>query len=204
MKPFDLPPGNRIAICGMSGSGKSTLARRILAHSDYRWIIFNPKRGRTYDRLTDLTTLTRINERALRKGLRDNRYVLLNFGNEWDYDDMDELLLWLIEEYEEFGICIDEAYTMHSGGRAGPGLMGLITRGRELKQSLVCCTQRPSWCTPFIFSEANYLAEFKLRRLADRRIMFDNSGTPLALREYTGHDFLYFDVADDRATVYRA
>lgn len=204
MKPFDLDAGERIAICGKTGTGKSTLARRILAASDYRWLIFNPKRGKTYDRLPDLTTLTRINERAIRKGLRDKQYVLLNFGAEWDHADMDELMAWTIEEYENVGIAVDEAYTMHSGGRAGPGLMGLITRGRELRQSAIFCTQRPSWCTAFIFSEADYIAEFRLNRAADLKVMADNIGSKAALVRRTGHDFLYYDVADEHATVYKA
>lgn len=204
MKPFDLAYGQRLAIVGKTGTGKSTFARRVLLQSPYRWVIFNPKGTKALSNLPDSRTLTRISEAHVRRSIRDAKYTILNFPNGWRHDSMDDLLLWLIEQYEEFGICVDELYTMHNGGRAGAGLIGLITRGRELGQSFIGCTQRPAWCSAFVFSEADYVAEFRLTRHDDLRVMYDNTGSEEALVRQRGHDFLYFDVADDHATIYRA
>lgn len=206
MEPFDLPLGKRYTIVGRTGTGKSTLARRIASATDYHWVVFNPKGTKAFAELDDAKVLNdrEIRDRDIRRSFHDHKYTILNFGNRWRQGDMDTLLLWFIETYENFGILADELYTLNINSRAGPGLLGLVTRGRELGQSLIACSQRPARCDPFVFSECDYVAEFQLTRKRDRETMFEATGCDHTLQKWPGHDFLYFDVDDDRATVYRA
>jgi len=206
VRPFDLPIGKRYSIVGRTGTGKSTLARRVMLSTKYHWVVFNPKCSPAFEEMPGAKVLSdrHIVNKRIRDSFRDNQITVLNFGNRWRSADMDNLLLWFIEEFESFGVLVDELYTLNVNSRAGPGLLGLVTRGRELGQSLVACSQRPARCDPFVFSECDYMAEFQLTRKADRVIMFESTGCEAALRKWPGHDFLYFDVDEDRATVYRA
>lgn len=201
---FVLPPGKRLVICGQTGSGKSTLGRRYLERSNYHWVIFNPKGTKIYNRLVDRETLTRITEDKVFKSIRKRKYTVLNFPSQWTADFQDGLLLSICQEFENIGVLIDELYMIHKNGRSGPGLDGLITRGRELNQSFIGCTQRPMFVSNFIFSESEYLAEFQLNIKDDRIKIYRNTGVEATLERQSGHDFLFFDVAEDRAILYRA
>lgn len=201
---FDFPAGKRLTICGWTGTGKTTLARRFMSASPYHWVIFNPKHTNAYNQLANRTVLSRWNERQLKRAIERFQFTVLNFGDGWDWDNMDSLIGWLTRQYRTIGICIDELYTIHNKGWAGPGLTGLITRGRELRQSFIGCTQRPSFISNFVLSEADYIAEFRLNLAQDRKKVFLNTGQDAALRQWQGHDFLYIDVAENRATIYRA
>lgn len=200
---LDLPPGKRLTIVGSTGSGKTTLARRILDASNYHWVIFNPKATATYSRLHPHKTIERIKENELRRAIERNKYVILNLSPSWNHAAQDQLLQYLCDHFTDIGFCIDEAYTMHNRANAGPGITGLVTRGRELNQSAIFLSQRPKWISQFLFSEADYIAEFKLLLKKDRHVVFENTGQAAAMSKRNGHDFIYFNLAEDRFTVYR-
>lgn len=201
--PFVLPAGARISICGATGSGKTTFARGVLAASDYHWLIFNPKLSPAFDRLGG-SKVTRLTQSRIFTSLERNQYTVLNFPSSWTWEYQDELIGLVCEKFSNVGICIDELYTLHNGAKAGPGLIGLLTRGRELGQSCIGLTQRPSWISRFVFSEASTIVEFRLSYHEDRKVIYEYTGCKAALDKRDGHDYLYFDVANDRATIYRA
>lgn len=209
MELFELPPGGRVAICGQSGSGKSTLARRYLAASPYHWVILNPKWSRAFSTLRQdngaaVRPLYRIDRDKTIRSLRKNRFTILNFDRNWDHEAMDWLIVELTDRFENIGICVDELYTIHKNAQAGPGINGLITRGRELRQSFLGCTQRPAWVSKFVFSEADVVVEFRLALRQDRKFIYENTGSPEAMVQREGHDFAYFDVAQGKTTIYSA
>lgn len=51
-------------------------------------------------------------------------------------------------------------------GRAGSGLIALLTRGRSKGISVLMSTQRPAWLSRFCFTEAQ---KYYIYRLTDRR-----------------------------------
>lgn len=198
-----LSPGQRLTIVGSTGSGKTTLARRILDASNYHWVIFNPKGTPAYSRLHPHKTLERVKGGELKRAIEHNKYVILNLPVAWNHAAQDQLLQYLCENFTHIGFLIDEAYTMHNRANAGPGITGLVTRGRELKQSAIFLSQRPKWISQFLFSEADYIAEFKLLLKKDRQVVYENTGQEAAMSKRNGHDFIYFNLAEDRFTVYR-
>lgn len=202
MQLFELPAGKRIAICGSTGSGKSTLALRYLKSTSYHWLIFNPKASRIFDSLGP-AKFDRIEERRVWNSLERNKFTSLHFPPQWRAQMQDEFLLRTLERYTDIGICIDELYHIHNNGSAGPGVTGLLTRGRELRQSFLGLTQRPVFVSKFVFSEADIIVEMKLRFEDDRKRIEEFTGSEAALRKMSGHDFLYFDLDSDKTTWYR-
>lgn len=100
-------------------------------------------------------------------------------------------------------IYIDEAYQWHINGRAGAGLVGLLTRGRSKGMTTLISTQRPAWISRFCFSEAQ---KFYVYRLADRRDMKtlaeyipDFSEKDIAKKFF----FYYYDIDMERCIMYK-
>jgi hypothetical protein len=200
---LSLPLGKRLIVVGSSGSGKTTFARRVLTASPYHWVIFNPKGTPAYKRLSPHNNLTRINERELKRSITEKKYTILDLPTSWNYKAQDDLVKWLTDEFVNIGILFDELYTIHHRGIAGPGLDGLVTRGREINQTFLGLSQRPKFISKFLFSEANAIVEFKLLLLDDRKVIYENTGERIALSKRENHDFIYFDLDADRATIYR-
>ena len=106
--------------------------------------------------------------------------------------------MWLHGAFTSVGLCADELYTLHQNGRAGDGLTGWLTRGRELKQSFLGLTQRPAWVSKFILSESDYIGEMSLTLEADRKTMRDIIGSPEALVKLPPREWLWYDMSADR------
>lgn len=64
---------------------------------------------------------------------------------------------------------VDEAYTFHRNGQAGPGLISLLTRGRSRGIQTILSTQRPSWLSRFAITEAKHFYLFRLMDDADKQ-----------------------------------
>ena len=201
--PYDLRAGERLAVCGATGTGKTTFARGVLAESSYHWLIFNPKWSKSFAALGG-ALITRPDRSRIFSALDRQQYTVVNFPASWNWESQDELISDVCERYSNIGICADELYTLHNGAKAGPGLIGLLTRGRELKQSFIGLTQRPSWISRFVFSEASSIVEFRLNYVEDRKIIYEYTGCKAALNKLPNYDYLYFGVEADRATLYRS
>lgn len=202
---YALRPGERLVACGTTGSGKSTLAKRYLERSPYHWIIFNPKGTRAFDRLPGTHTLdNKITIVNVEAAIKKYKYVNLKFSSGWTWEYQDALLRNICEKFTNIGVLIDELYYIHaSNGFAGSGLVGLLSRGRELHQTFIGLTQRPRFVSKFIFSESDYLIEFFLKLPEDRKTLFQQTGEDIALVKQAGHNFLFFDLVRDRVIAYR-
>ncbi len=202
--PPSIEPGERALIAGRTGTGKSTLACWLLNRSPQNWIIFNPKHTAAYRGLSDAVIYKRFEPKPLIRDIQRKKYTIINFRREEaDPEFMDAVLTWLHEKLTNVGVCIDELYTMHgSSGRAGDGLVGWLTRGRELRQSFLGLTQRPAFISMFLFSEANYIGAMDLTRRKDRARMVEETGREEFLHPLVGHQWLWYNVPRDDITLY--
>lgn len=194
----------RYCVAGRTGSGKTTLASWFLNRSSQHWIILNPKHTAAYRQLPDSIVHRKFKPRDLLSDLRRRKFVNLELsGYEAEAEYMDGVVGWLHGALSNVGLCCDELYTLHSGnGRAGPGLIGWLTRGRERRQSLLGLMQRPAWVSRFVFTEASAIIEMDLTFEEDRETLYEYTGSRYFLNRVLGHRWLYYDVARDRIELY--
>lgn len=116
---------------------------------------------------------------------------------------MDGIIGWLHGAMRNIGLCCDELYTLHSaGGRAGSGLIGWLTRGREYRQSFLGMTQRPVWISRFCYSEADVIIEMDLTAESDRQTVYEYTGDRHFLERVTDYRWLCYRVQPDVTTLY--
>jgi len=189
-------PGKRAIIAGRTGSGKSTLGKWLLARSPGRWLILNPKWTSAYNSLPDSNVVKSLDIRKIEKSMMSHHFTIINPGkDEANAESMDYFIETMHDSYSNFGICADELYTLHRGnGTAGDGLIGLLTRGRELKQSFLGMTQRPAFISKFLFSESDYICGMSLALHDDRKRMYENTSRDEFLGQLPPHEWLWYDV----------
>lgn len=198
-----ISPGKRAIAAGRTGAGKSSLAQWLLLNSPGHWLILNPKWTKAFDNLPDAKVIEGIELGKIKKSLSENRFTIVNpYPAQSSPETLDMLIQWLHESYTDIGLCIDESYAVHNGYKAGPGLTGWLTRGRELKQSLLALTQRPAWLSKFLFSEADYICGMALNLEDDRKRMFEFTGRQYFKQKIPEYQWLWYDVAKDDLTLY--
>jgi len=196
--------GKRAVISGRTGSGKTTLACWLLKRSPLNWFILNPKWTAGYKSLPGVNVIEGFNIRKIDRSIQQNKFTLINpkKGENNDAELMDSIIGYYHERFENIGFCADELYTLHKAGQAGDGLIGWLTRGRELGQSFVGCTQRPAWISRFVFSEADYIATKALNLKDDRKRVFEMTGHEVLLESIPPPSWYWYNVADDRLCRY--
>jgi hypothetical protein len=179
------------------------------------WVIINPKWTKAFDKFEPdkpepkggLFTrpepvinnkIEGINTAEITKSIEANRYTIINpRASESDPETLDLLIQWLHESFIDLGIYVDELYSVHTGGRAGPGLIGVLTRGRELNQTFLGATQRPAFLSKFLFSEADFICGMSLNVEEDRKRMYDFTGHREFMVKLKARDWLWYDVGAD-------
>lgn len=182
----------RVAVIGSNGTGKTQFAFWLLSRADFTsqpWIIFNYKR----DEL--LCSMDRIKEIEI--GELPKHPGIYNIFPRPRIDDAKvEGLMEKIYQSENVGCYFDEGY-MVPDKAAFPAI---LTQGRSKHIPSIILTQRPSWISRFVFSEANHYALFHLSdgddRKTMRRFMPDNVDLTKPLPKY--HSW-YYTVGDQSA-----
>lgn len=198
-------PGKRVTAAGFTGSGKSTWACWMLMRSPGKWVILNPKHTAAYQSLPDSTVINTLDFATLEKAMQDKeiRFFIVNpQSDEASPDNLDDFVMLLHQRWSNIGLCCDELYALHKGAHAGQGLIGWLTRGRELKQSFIGLTQRPAWLSQFLFSEADYLVAMRLRLRKDRRKIYEMTDEEIFLSIVPKHHWVWYDQESSEYTHY--
>lgn len=206
MKLPQIERGKRAILAGRTGSGKTTVANWLIKRSPYHWLIINPKWTGGYKELPDSQIIEGLDYKKIDKSLIEHQFTIVNpKGFENSPEILDALIDYIHNSYENIGVLVDELYSLHKNGRAGAGLIGLLTRGRELGQSFLGLTQRPSWLSAFVFSESDYIGALSLTMKKDKLKMYENSGEERFNQiELEAREWLWYDVGKDRLTKYGA
>lgn len=158
-------PTDRTYIIGRSGSGKTTAALWHLSGNNFDvqpWVMINTKGDSNINELVaeikGIKTID-IGDTPGNKGLYHVR----------PYPDTEALeldaFLGRIWHKGNCGVLIDEGYMIDEDRN----LKALLTQGRDKNIPMIVLTQRPTWITKFVESEANFVQLFNLSRLDDRK-----------------------------------
>ncbi len=162
--PVKFPgPTDRLYIIGRTGSGKTTASLWHLSGKDFTkqpWVVINTKGDTTLNELAAIEGVKTI-------GINDTpgEFGLYHVRPHPD-DDAKELDAFFgrIWEKTNCGVFVDEGYMISIDTK----LNALLTQGRDRRIPMIVGTQRPTWITKFVESEADYVQLFSLARRKDR------------------------------------
>lgn len=174
--------GERAVIIGSTGSGKTQMLLAQLKAFPHAPIYIMDTKGDSaiamfMDEQTALknveviTSPGQIAKFTKRKGGPEYAHILPPPDELAEPEILDGYLAAIYDAGRPCLVCIDEAYQVHNGHRAGPGLIGLLTRGRSKGISLICCTQRPAWLSRFVFTESQHFFVYRLQDLRDYKTL---------------------------------
>lgn len=165
--------GQRVTLVGATGSGKTSRMIELIRQSPVSPVLI-------FDTKEDDAFLKCFPNAKVQEGLgpiKKNDVTIIRPApvESSDPEILDDFLYGL-HQSENVLVVIDEAYMFHRGGQAGPGLLGLITRGRSRGITMLTGSQRPAWVSRFVFTECEHFNILKLRNPGDRKIMSQYSG----------------------------
>ena len=191
--------GERALVLGRTGSGKTTGALWLLSRAPGRWLVINSKA----DTALEMTGAAVAYDAKRILAVPDDVRVMVATPRTFDPDELDSTLLHLCESGQPLSILIDELLYFHNAsGRAGPGLMGLLTRGRSRGQSFIGCSQRPAAISQFCYSECDYFAIYKLTLPQDWAKLIAITGKPGLRKRRDPYFWGWYDVRQDRLQEY--
>jgi energy-coupling factor transporter ATP-binding protein EcfA2 len=199
-----LETGTRTVIAGRTGSGKTTLAAYLMEkRSRQHWAILNPKHTAGYKDLPDAVVMDGWKPAKFDKLIEKHRFVVINFHKEQTKaEPMDDCLTYIHDGFEDIGIACDELYYLHVGGKAGDGLTGVLTRGRERNQTFLGLMQRPAWVSRFCFSEADNIVCMALNLEDDRKRVFEMTGDERFMSSLPKRHWRWYNVDADMASLW--
>ncbi len=161
-----LKPGERGLIVGKTGSGKTLGAIFLLRYLPPPVLILDTKGDENLPRAFHPSTLER------HDSLWTGAYtapVNIVTPSARELSDIGQLDDWLTQLPAPATVYLDELYQIHgASGRAGPGLIGLLTRGRSRGMTVLMSTQRPAWISRFCLTESENFYVYRLSDPSDR------------------------------------
>jgi hypothetical protein len=117
-------------------------------------------------------------------------------------EDEIEDWLWRVWSRRKIGLYIDEGYSI---GQRSQALQAILTQGRSLEIPVYYLSQRPSWISQFVLSEADFYAVFQLNKREDRQriqamIPEEKADVSNVLPDYNSY---WYDVAQNHTFIMR-
>lgn len=193
-REIGLRSGDRGVIVGKSGSGKTFLGLEIARHMPRPLVIVDTKYSASIKSFAEENGFPIVS--TIKKAPDD---VCIWRPTDIDLADpklLDEGLQRLLDG-KPCSVYIDELYQFHINGKAGPGLIGLYTRGREAGFCTLGGAQRPVWISLFCLTEANHFYIMRLDLPQDTKRMADVSGSPEVAEWVPNRWFWYIEEGDD-------
>lgn len=158
-------PDDRLYILGRSGSGKTTAALWHLSGKDFNdqpWVIVNTKGDSNINDL--ITAVPAIRTIDINSTPGDSGLFHVRPHPDTEAMELDAFLgrIW---RKGNCGVLIDEGYMIEEDRN----LNAMLTQGRDKEIPMIVLTQRPTWISKFVESEANFVQLFNLSRLDDRK-----------------------------------
>lgn len=179
----------RLAIVGKTGTGKTQAAVWHLAQRDFDvmpWIIIDFKGDALIGEI-GATEISLTDSIPTEPGL----YIVHPI-----VDDVEglEAFLWKIWSSGYIGLYIDEGYMINP--RSG-AFNAILTQGRSKHIPVIMLSQRPTWVSRFVFSEAEFYMIFHLNDENDQKrvTQFMPSRKLEKLPRYQSY---YYDVGEDK------
>lgn len=198
--------GQRALVIGKTGSGKTNLAKWILKRADFRpFVIYDTKIENGFLSLPN-SVLAETQEQV-DEAIQDEDIDFVIYRPDpaivVDPLALDELLQHHYDHYSSVGAYIDEIYQFHNNARPGPGLLGLLTRGRSRKITLIMSSQRPSYFSRFVLTESERFYIMELLDKQDAKRLSDVIPDFEKLEKPVKYGFWYFDAGSDQAIRYK-
>lgn len=171
MQQLQIKPGERALFVGRTGSGKTTGMLYYAQHCQPLCIlILDSKNDVAFDDVPHSCILSGLDSDWLTPltALSDISIVIVRpKPEEYAPVSLDNFLYNIYETTTNVCVCIDELYMVHRAGRAGRGLIALLTRGRSAHITVLSATQRPTWLSLFCLSETDYYMIYRLKLTKD-------------------------------------
>jgi hypothetical protein len=177
----------RHAIIGKTGEGKTQAALWALEKRSYLkmpWVIIDFKGDDLIRKIPGLVQIDVRHKPPKKPGL----YVVRPHSGR-DDELLDD---WMMDVWGngKTGILLDEGYMI---GRFNAAYRTLLTQGRSKHIPIITLSQQPTWISPFILSESEFIQSFFLHKPADIKKMteFMQGARVDSLEKY--HSY-YYDV----------
>jgi hypothetical protein len=150
-------------VLGRTGSGKTTFALWLLSGTNFDtqpWVILNTKGDKNINEIAAIPGVKTldVSETPGERGL----YVVNPTPKQGVELDAFLQRIW---DKQNCGVFVDEVYMISPDD----ALNSCLTQGRSRRVPLIICSQRPAWCTRFVFSESEFVSLFNLQDREDRK-----------------------------------
>jgi len=199
MPALTLANGQRGLLAGKTGTGKTFGALFLLRHTQGPIVILDSKIEPAFDTAFPPADIT--HQDGLTGSYGPQRIRIVRPA---PHELIKPAVLdaWLMQFDYPVTIFIDELYQIHSpGGRAGPGLVGLLTRGRSKGVNVLMATQRPRFISGFCLTEADKYYVYWLSKPADRKVLAEAT-VPEIMQQPPPYHFWFYSQGSRAATLY--
>ena len=180
---------HRHSIFGKTGSGKTVAGLWALEKRSWRkmpWTIIDFKRDTSIAKIPRLEEIDITSSSPKKAGL----YVTRPLPHETDEV---EQYLWSVWSNGNHGLFIDEGFMIDRFSKA---LRAILTQGRSLRVPVIALSQRPSWLSPFLMSESDFLQLFFMTNPSDIKKMTE--WIPYDGNMKQNYSSYYYDVGKGR------